>query len=264
MVRETCVTTSWDDGHPLDLRVAELLNKYALRGTFYVPMRAENQTMTVPQLRELSTRFEVGAHTLAHTVLTSVGPAVAWEEIAGGRLWLQETLGGACTMFCPPRGKFAAKHIGMVQRAGFLGLRTVGLLSLEFPRVVQGVAVMATTCQAFPHSATAYFKNALKRRKYTALWEYVRSGCPVEWDIIARQLLERAALSGGIFHLWGHSWELEESGQWQRLEEVLRLLSEVCPPEQAVTNGQLCKWPVSETPPIVTTKRKLEIDCEVD
>ena len=80
MVRETCVTTSWDDGHPLDIRVAELLNKYALRGTFYVPMRAEKQTMTVPQLRELSTRFEIGAHTLAHTVLTSVGSAIAWNK----------------------------------------------------------------------------------------------------------------------------------------------------------------------------------------
>ena len=118
MVRETCVTTSWDDGHPLDIRVAELLNKYGLRGTFYVPMRAETQIMTVPQLRELSTRFEVGAHTLAHTVLTSVGSAIAWEQIAGGRLWLQDTLGGACCMFCPPSGKFSTQHIGMVQTRG--------------------------------------------------------------------------------------------------------------------------------------------------
>jgi peptidoglycan-N-acetylglucosamine deacetylase len=264
MVRETCVTTSWDDGHPLDLRVAEILNKYALRGTFYVPMRAENQTMTVPQLRELSTRFEVGAHTLAHTVLTSVGSAIAWEEIAGGRLWLQDTLGGSCSMFCPPSGKFSAQHISMVQRAGYLGLRTVGLLSLEFPQVVRGIAVMATTCQAFPHPPATYFKNAVKRRKYSALWEYVRSGCPQEWDTIARHLLERATRGGGIFHLWGHSWELEEFGQWQRLEEVLRLLSEVCPPEEAVTNGQLCEWPVSDTAPAVTTKPKPDINRKVD
>jgi peptidoglycan/xylan/chitin deacetylase (PgdA/CDA1 family) len=264
MVRETCVTTSWDDGHPLDLRVAALLNKYALRGTFYVPMRSENQTMTNSQLRELSTGFEVGAHTLAHTVLTSVSPATAWEEIAGGRRWLQDTLGGQCSMFCPPGGKFSAQHIGMVQRAGFLGLRTVGLLSLEFPRVVRGVAVMETTCQAFPHPATTYFKNAVKRRKYSALWEHVRSGCPRDWVTIARQLLERAIRRGGVFHLWGHSWELEESSQWQRLEEVLRLMSEVCPPEQAVTNGQLCEWPVSDTAPAVTTRRKPDISCKVD
>ena len=262
MVRETCVTTSWDDGHPLDIRVAELLNKYGLRGTFYVPMRAKHQIMTASQLRELSTRFEVGAHTLAHTVLTSVGSAIAWEEIAGGRLWLQDTLGGSCFMFCPPSGKFSAQHIGMVRRAGYRGLRTVELLSLEFPRVVRGIAVMATTCQAFPHPPTAYFKNSVKRGRYSALWKYIRSGCPREWDTIARQLLERATRGGGIFHLWGHSWELEESDQWQRLEDVLRLLSEVCPTEQAVTNGQLCEWPVSDTG--VTTNRKPDSNRRVD
>ena len=30
------ITTSWDDGHTLDLRLADLLDKYDLRGTFYV------------------------------------------------------------------------------------------------------------------------------------------------------------------------------------------------------------------------------------
>ena len=31
------ITTSWDDGHPLDFKLAELLNKYNLKGTFYIP-----------------------------------------------------------------------------------------------------------------------------------------------------------------------------------------------------------------------------------
>jgi hypothetical protein len=31
------VTTSWDDGDPSDLKVAELLRARALSGTFYVP-----------------------------------------------------------------------------------------------------------------------------------------------------------------------------------------------------------------------------------
>ena len=32
MKTATYITTSWDDGHPLDLRVAGLLAKYGLRG----------------------------------------------------------------------------------------------------------------------------------------------------------------------------------------------------------------------------------------
>ena len=42
---------SWDDGHPLDVRVAYLLAKYGLRGTFYIPGGAEHGTMTVNQIR---------------------------------------------------------------------------------------------------------------------------------------------------------------------------------------------------------------------
>lgn len=42
----TYITTSWDDGHPLDLRVAELLSEYHLQGTFYVPIAAEAGTIT--------------------------------------------------------------------------------------------------------------------------------------------------------------------------------------------------------------------------
>ena len=34
MGRVAYITTSWDDGHPLDFRVAELLAKYGLPGTF--------------------------------------------------------------------------------------------------------------------------------------------------------------------------------------------------------------------------------------
>jgi peptidoglycan-N-acetylglucosamine deacetylase len=52
MVAQAYLTTSWDDGHPFDLRVADLPKKYRLRGTFYVPMKSQNETMNVLQLRK--------------------------------------------------------------------------------------------------------------------------------------------------------------------------------------------------------------------
>src|SRR5919112_349715 len=84
MSPQAFITTSWDDGHPLDLRLAELLAKYGLRGTFYVPMIAPNGTMTPAQMRELSAAgAEIGAHTLHHAVLTRASEQEAWEEISG-------------------------------------------------------------------------------------------------------------------------------------------------------------------------------------
>lgn len=32
------VTTSWDDGHPSDLKLAELLKRYDVPATFYIPI----------------------------------------------------------------------------------------------------------------------------------------------------------------------------------------------------------------------------------
>src|SRR5689334_11751921 len=80
-MKQTYITTSWDDGHQLDLRVAELLTKYRLHGTFYIPKAAENGTMKAAQVRELSRAFEIGAHTLHHVVLTSTTDQQAWQEI---------------------------------------------------------------------------------------------------------------------------------------------------------------------------------------
>jgi hypothetical protein len=40
------LTASWDDGHPLDFRIADMLERYGLTGTFYVPSRAETTVMS--------------------------------------------------------------------------------------------------------------------------------------------------------------------------------------------------------------------------
>ena len=68
-MNRTFVTTSWDDGHPLDLRVAELLAKSGLTGTFYVPRSSQKPVMNRSQIRELSNSFEIGAHTLEHVMI---------------------------------------------------------------------------------------------------------------------------------------------------------------------------------------------------
>jgi peptidoglycan/xylan/chitin deacetylase (PgdA/CDA1 family) len=241
MKRSTCITTSWDDGHPLDLRVADLLAKYGLRGTFYVPRTAENATMTVEQVRELSQSFEVGAHTLHHVVLTGAGEQEARREIADSRSWIEDSTGQPCPMFCPPRGKFSARHLRLIREASYGGSRNVELLSLDFPRQQDGLMLMPTTVQAHPHGLLAYVRNVLRRAAVGNLWLYLAHGRSTDWARLARSLLERALASGGVLHLWGHSWEVEQTGQWQRLEEVLRFLGQFTSRAPALTNWQVCQ-----------------------
>lgn len=235
------ITTSWDDGHPMDLRVAALLAKHRISGTFYVPAAAETETMSAAQLRELSSEFEIGAHTLHHADLTGLTNSAAWQEIADSKAWVEHNTGVACMCFCPPGGRYGSQHQEMIRRAGYLGLRSVELLSLDFPRARAGVLVMPTTVQAFPHRFSTFAKNAIKRRALGNLWRYVIHGCTAEWPVMAESLLRHALLRGGVFHLWGHSWELQGTDQWQRLEHVLSLIGRLAPQGTALTNGELCR-----------------------
>jgi hypothetical protein len=241
MKSPTWITTSWDDGHPLDLRVAELLDRHGLRGTFYVPREATTGTMTTAQLRELSSAFEVGAHTLRHVALTLLGEEEARQEIEGSRAWVEEITGKPCRMFCPPRGKFSARDLSLIHEAGFVGARTVELLSIAYPQRCRELLVMPTSVQAHPHGLLAYTRNALRRRAFPNLWRYIVNGPSSNWARVAQSLLGRALRHGGVFHLWGHSWELERGSQWQRLEEVLCFLGEHTAAAPALTNGQVCE-----------------------
>jgi peptidoglycan-N-acetylglucosamine deacetylase len=241
----TYMTTSWDDGHPLDFRVAELLTKYGLRGTFYVPMTAENSTMTASQIRELGLAFEIGAHTLHHTVLSATREQQAWQEIAGSKSWLENNNGVSCLMFCPPKGKYSDRHLAMARKAGYLGVRDVELLSLDFPRPKSGIALLPTTIQAYPHDLLALARNAIKRAAFDNLWQFIAYGRSTDWPALARSLLRHAIECGGVFHLWGHSWELQQTSQWQRLEEVMRFMSEFTSRAPALTNGEVCQMALS-------------------
>jgi hypothetical protein len=49
----------------------------------------------------------------------------------------------------------------------------------------------------------------------------------------------RAVEIDGVFHLWGHSWEIERFGQWENLDRVLRMMGELSPGALCLTNGEL-------------------------
>ena len=237
----TYVTTSWDDGHPLDLRTAELLAKHGIRGTFYVPETTERERMTLRDIRALSAAFEVGAHTIHHADLTKARGDVAWQEISRSKAWIEDVTGRPCLLFCPPLGRYAAPHLEMIRRAGYVGLRSVEAVSLDFPRRHAGLLLMPTSLQAHPQGLLPVARNALKRAALGNLWRFIVHGGTTEWPRIAQSLLRRALVRGGVFHLWGHSWELEENTQWRRLEDVLRLMGAVAARAPSLTNGEICR-----------------------
>jgi peptidoglycan/xylan/chitin deacetylase (PgdA/CDA1 family) len=228
------VTTSWDDGHELDARLAFELDKHGFAGTFYVsPQSAEipsEKRIGSAALRELTERFEVGGHTLTHPCLTRLTLDDAAREIKQGKEALQEIIGRTVTSFCYPYGAYAAHHVELVRAAGFLVARTTRRFCTEAPA---DPLQLATTTHAAHYPR--YLVYPVVRRSRTlgqarAMWS--------NWDVMARQLFEEARRDGGVFHLWGHSWEIEANDDWSRLRSLLRYISDH-DDVMFVTNGEL-------------------------
>jgi peptidoglycan/xylan/chitin deacetylase (PgdA/CDA1 family) len=244
MERTFWITTSWDDGHRLDLRVADALDRYGLAGTFYVARDylPPAERLSEDAIAQLSTRHEIGAHTLAHPVLAQVDEPTARREIEGSRDWLQRVTGRPVTAFCYPRGLYNATSRALVAEAGFTVARTVAFYRLD---AGQDPLALPTTVHIYPfplrptRSWRARFEPVQR-----ILPHVVRLRLPLfalrNWRAMALSLLDRAASTGGVWHLWGHGWEVERYGMWSDLEGILEAASRY-PGARFVTNSELVR-----------------------
>ena len=235
------ITTSWDDGHPLDMRLAEMLHRNNLKATFYIPRAIPSGVMSESQMRELSQSFEIGGHTLDHLFLPTIPDPAANIQIAGCKKWVEDVTGKPCQMFCPPAGRFNEAHRAMMVEARFVGFRSVELLSTASPLRSDGLLEMPTSLQSYPHSTMAYVKNTIKRKSWGSLIRFALRGAPSNWEKLADCLVQSALKRGGVFHLWGHSWEIEQAAQWGALDRVLTLLGRFSGDARTATNSEICQ-----------------------
>ena len=228
-------TTSWDDGHPDDLRVADILGRYGFRGTFYIPIRnmEGRRVLSVQQKRSL-TRFEVGSHTLDHCYLRSVTRREAARQIAEGKSRLEDQIGQAVAGFCYPGGDYSSSHRGMVEKSGFEYARTVANLHLD---AGTDRFAMTTTLQLYPHKHAVYLRNFLRHGRYVSRVSALRIALAHQriFDTLV-QTLNLCIARDGVFHLWGHSWELNTFGGWSILEDFLDYANSVVPHDARLSN----------------------------
>jgi len=236
------ITTSWDDGSRLDLRLADCLDSYGVKGTFYVARHYLDDRMTEPEIRSLAQRHEIGAHTVNHVTLTDVDLNTARSELTESRAWLESVLGNGVTSFCYPRGRYNTDVRNCVEEAGYEMARTVERYVFTPPT---DPFTMPTTINVypFPLRPSAYIRPRFDPIK--EILPHLRQlKLPLmafqNWSALAIAMLDRAAATGGVFHLWGHSHEIERYGMWDELEMVLKATAKY-PYAQHVTNTMLSR-----------------------
>lgn len=218
------VTTSWDDGDCADLKLAELLRWNGIHGTFYIPINYREKPLAHAELRTLASEgFEIGAHGWSHKPLWRLQPEELGQEVRPCKDALEDILGKQVEMFCYPRGRYDTNAARALQQAGYRGARTVRMLAT---RSTFNPFEMPTTLQVFPHAPFTYLKNVARARSLESL-----QSCLVQlprlgnWVELGKRLFDSVLEDGGVWHLYGHSWEIERLGLWDGLRELLEYVS---------------------------------------
>lgn len=243
---EARLTTSWDDGHPLDMRLADLLARHGIAATFYVPVNNSEgrPVLEAAALRRLADAgFEIGAHTHDHVRLNQAPPARVEDQIRRGKDRLEQILGRTVGGFCYPGGRGVARARPVLRRLGFTHARTVEMLRLD--RGADALA-LPTTLQIAPNSPAKLLRNWARQGGGTARLR-MAWGCVAHGDLDHQiaWLIAQAQARGGILHLWGHSWEIDDLGWWPRLDHLLAALSARFPAPARIVNAALAPPPAT-------------------
>ena len=238
VVQRAYITTSWDDGGEFDVKLADRLHEHGLSGTFY--WTVDSPRFPLPSAHDVSRilelDMEIGSHTMTHPDVTAIDSDTLEWELTESKRRLEDFSEREVSSFCYPFGYFNRRSSGAVAAAGYrLGRTTAGFrndLGADPFR-------MPVTIQFYPHGRRVHATHALKEANVVGLGRWLtvhRAGGDLVSLVTAA--LDGIRNKGGVLHLWGHSWELEEFGLWPVFDQVLELIARDRNIEY-VTNGQL-------------------------
>lgn len=230
---------SLDDGHPSDMKAVELLRKRGMNATFYIPIknREEVKVLSESEIRQIGNEFEIGSHTYDHCYLKNLPLKDAHYQVVEGKKQLEDILGRQVTGFCYPGGKYRHEHADLVQSAGFQHARTTMNLCFDTGK---RPFEMPTTFQFYPHDRDVYLRNFVKGGNWLKRYEGLRLALKYEnWIDRLYALFEHASQHGDVFHLWGHSKDMDELDAWQEFDQFLAYVATSVAPENRLSNAQL-------------------------
>lgn len=209
------VVTSWDDGAANDQRCAAALEKHGFRGTFFL---MQNKASDKAFLADLESRgMEIASHSLNHPHAWTIAPDLWAAECLQMRLRLEAALGHPVISFAYPYGYVQAYD----QDGDYVlrGVREAGYLSGRSTR--NGGESITGYAEPLALVTDAHFLARADR---------------------IEQAWQRASTQpGGVFYLWGHSYEIRNDADWGKFDAQLARYGRQ-PGAWYATQGQLFLW----------------------
>ncbi len=228
--------------------MAELLNKYGLKATFYIEGKYLESEKNKNEVCSLARTQEIGAHTFSHPKLTEVDDDLAADEIILGKEKIEVVINKPVIMFSYPYGLYSEKLKEMSQKAGFVGARTVKMFQINKPH---DFFECDTTWHVYPFPFRKKDATHLHgprvilqplRRAYKYIFRYhLPLNSFFSWFNLTKNLFDYSLKNGEVFHLWGHSWEIEKYGMWQGLEKFFKYIKNY-KDIKVMTNWEMVKY----------------------
>lgn len=208
------VTFSYDDGVTQDQRLIRLFDKYGLKCTFNINSgllgRAGSllrEDVTVAhvkprpcEIREIYKGHEIAVHTLTHPALSDLSDEDVVREVEEDRLALSELAGYEVVGMAYPGGtQFMNEHIA------------------ELIRTRTGVRYARTTTSTHsfePQKELLIFDPTVYHH--------------AEWDKLfelGERFIAEKPETPKLYYIWGHAYEFDIHGDWERFEDFCRLIS---------------------------------------
>ncbi len=225
--KDRAFTMSYDDGVRQDARLTALMRKYGLKGTFnlnsgrfsYVGranifgVEVDTSTFSREEIPAIYEGFEIATHGRSHSGLKNLGPLAAMELLEDRRdleaLSNQFVIGHAY-----PYGTFDENTKTALRASGIRYARTIrSTHGFDLPR---DFLEWDPTCHHTEKETEELLKTFCETRRYLH--------------------------DPQLFYLWGHSYELDQFEDWDRMEELLAYVSQFKEEIWFASNGEICRY----------------------
>lgn len=216
--KSKAVTFSYDDGVRHDIRLAETLCRYGLKGTFNVnPGRFGTDStawnMTADEIEKyiVDAGHELAVHGNFHLAPGQVRPVEAVQDVLNCRLALESRYGRIIRGMAYPDTGILHMNPGHTYEAI---RRMLQELDITYARTLGG----DNNGFALPSDWYAWMPTLHHDNPNAFQWaqEFVAMDLDSHY---------RANRYSRLFYVWGHSYEFEVNNNWDRLEQLCQLLS---------------------------------------
>ncbi len=206
------LTMSFDDGKTFDRRLVEIFNCYGIRGTFHLITSALDSESFVrkDEIESLYEGHEVSMHTHTHPAIANMPLTQIYYEIRENKRILEEACRREVIGMSYPLGSFSEQVFDVMKGVGAVYGRTT--------------------------LSTGKFELPVDFLKWNPTIHYARG--TTDWNPNAKYsgqvLIDKAeefvrypdALNKmPVMQVWGHSYELENNGHWDKMEQFCKYIS---------------------------------------